>query len=496
MPVNEPPQSYTDNAPIWRKCRDVYNGTEAVKKAGELYLPRLDPNDNSAEARREYDSYLSRGVLYNSVGRTVAGLSGLIYQKEPTLTLTPPMEEHALDISLADESLAQFAMRLTREVLITGRCGVLVDMARQGEAKPRPFWIAYTAEQIIGYTTTRIGGDSKLTRVILKETLEERDPQGDEFTQVAVTQYRVLNLEDAEEEGGGVYRQTIYRQNENVGDFVPVETITPLRRDKPLNFIPFSFFSSTGVRPEIQRPPLADLAEINIAHYRESTDLAWGLHYTAMPQPWASGIQGTAGDIGDLVIGPSTIWLLDKGGNAGYLEFTGQGLGALRQSLQDLQQLMATLGARLLETDPSSHAETATAVRMKHAGENATVSTLAAAIETGLTYVMRWHGWWVGLEEEPADSDAQIVLSRDYFATRMSAEDAKQAMLMWQSGAISWSTLWHLLEQGEWTKPDVTAEEEMAELVAEGAAQPPALPVEEEPEEEEEATLPVEEPEE
>jgi hypothetical protein len=166
--------------------------------------------------------------------------------------------------------------------------------------------------------------------------------------------------------------------------------------------------------------------------------------------------------------------MLDSGGRAGMVEFTGAGLGAIRTDQIDMQALMATLGARLLE-ESGGPAETATAVRMKHAGENASIRTIAASIETGLTQVFQWHAWWVGTDEHPADVEAGIELNRDFFSSRATPDDVKANMLLWQSGGISFETFYHNLSEGEWTRPGVDAEQEYQELIAEGEGEPAPL---------------------
>jgi len=40
MPVDSKHFEYEDREPQWKRCRDIYNGSDAVKNAGEEYLPR------------------------------------------------------------------------------------------------------------------------------------------------------------------------------------------------------------------------------------------------------------------------------------------------------------------------------------------------------------------------------------------------------------------------------------------------------------------------
>ena len=42
MPVNDTHPDYDARLPVWRKCRDVTAGQEAVQARGEAYLPRLE----------------------------------------------------------------------------------------------------------------------------------------------------------------------------------------------------------------------------------------------------------------------------------------------------------------------------------------------------------------------------------------------------------------------------------------------------------------------
>jgi len=472
MPVNVPPESYQQAAEEWWKpCRDCRQGSDAVKAAGAEYLPPLGSHDNSTKGQTQYAAYKARALFYNATARTIQGLAGLIFNKEPNFLLTPAIEGHEDNITMSDETAELFALKTTEEVLTTGRYGVLVEWSKD-PGVARPYWVGYRAEDICSFKTERREGEEVLTRVVLKESYFENDPE-DEFKENKIDQFRVLSLGD-EEGDGRYYRQTIWRDPDDAGEWVPVDEFVPMRRDRPLDFIPFVIIGPTSISPEISKPPLLDLVHVNLSHYRGSADLKHGLHKVALPQPWASGIQGSGSDDGAITIGPSVVWMLDSGGRAGMVEFTGAGLGAIRTDQQDMQALMATLGARLLE-ESGGPAETATAVRMKHAGENASIRTIAASIETGLTQVFQWHAWWVGTDEHPADVEAGIELNRDFFSSRATPDDVKANMLLWQSGGISFETFYHNLSEGEWTRPGVDAEQEHQELIAEGEGEPAPL---------------------
>ena len=83
MPVNTPSKEYDAIAPKWKRCRDTYNGSDAVKAAVTAYLPLLGSHKNSADPK--YVAYKARAVFYNGMARTVDALSGGIFQKAPEI---------------------------------------------------------------------------------------------------------------------------------------------------------------------------------------------------------------------------------------------------------------------------------------------------------------------------------------------------------------------------------------------------------------------------
>lgn len=466
MSVATPRAEYEARAAQWQRCRDCYEGSDAVKARGDEYLPMLDSH---ATNPARYDAYRQRALFFNAVGRTVDGLSGAIHQKPAVLDLPARVADHAQDVTLAGVSAEMFALEATRELLKTGRYGVLVDMAAEAGAE-RPYWAAYHAEDIPNWRTTRVGGDEILTLVVLREEAEEVDPK-DPFVLACETRYRVLEIVD------GKYQQVVWREKEKDSDeWFPEEPIIPLRRGKPLDFIPFVFLGPMSVSAEVAKPPLLDLVDVNLSHYRTSADIEHARHWTALPTPWVAG-SVTDDKGGPLAIGSSTAWMLTAGSQVGMLEFKGDGLGSLERALEEKRRAMAVLGAKLLEEQQGgAGAETATAVGMRHSGEHATLRTIAGSVAQGLTLVWQWHAWWMGTEAKPDETGAAVELNKEFFTVRCSPEEAKVLLLKWQAGAISYATFYAGLQRGAWARDGVTAEQEREEIDREGEERPEPEP--------------------
>ena len=78
MPVNSTHPEYDASAPDWSRARHVLAGEDAVKAAGEKYLPRIDSQTDT-----EFAAYRTRAAFFNATGRTAEGYVGLMLRRPP-----------------------------------------------------------------------------------------------------------------------------------------------------------------------------------------------------------------------------------------------------------------------------------------------------------------------------------------------------------------------------------------------------------------------------
>jgi hypothetical protein len=446
MPVNSVRADYKDMLPKWERLRDCFCGRDAVIKRGAAYVPDLPGGD-----RNMNHSYRARGNFFNATKRTVQGMTGAIFQSAPKVDFPKAFEEYLADITLTNVTFQMFMQEAGRELMHVSRYGVLVDMPQGLEGTKvtaRPYCVGYKAEDIINWRTERRGGDEMLVMVVLREQVQVTDAK-DEFCSALVEQYRVLELKS------NVCVVQLYRKDAR-GNFVAYDVpIVLTRKGRALDFIPFIIMGATTCSCDLEEPSLIDLADVNLAHFRNSVDHEWGLHLVALPTPWVSGVQASNAS-GQMKIGPSVVWELQLQGSAGMLEFSGQGLGALVKAMDMKEKQMAVLGARLLE-DQAQVQETAKAVTMRHGDEHATIRTVAQAIEQGFTLVLQFVAWWAGTDEKPTDTEANVELNKEYMNVKASPQEIQVALTAFQAGAISFDTFWNLITIGGWGREGIDA---------------------------------------
>ena len=469
MPANTTHPDYDSSLAAWLRARDVVAGEDAVKSAGEKYLPRLDAQDDD-----EYRGYKSRACFFNATSRTCDGFLGLLFRRDPEVKLPESgkgigdaMHAFTADMDLMGTSLFTFSKGIVSEVLALGRCGTLIDWSEGNES--RAYVVRYQAEDILNWQTRRINGRNVATLVALRELIEQ--PQADGFEIKTVEQIRVLKLE-VQADGSTQYVVEIWRQRKNgskATEWQLAESRIPMRLGQPLPLIPFVFHGPRNSLPDVDKLPLSDIIAVNLDHYRLDADYKHGLHFTALPTAWVSGFDKSS----ELRIGSSTAWVSDTvGAVAGFLEFKGLGLSTFETAQNRDERLMAVLGSRMLE-DTKRVGETADAIELRQAGENSILMTLALSLSNSITQVLRWAYWWNSTEslpEEISDTQVKLAINTDFNAKGLSSMELTAIVGAWQAGAISQSTMYDLFRKGE-VLPTGRTDDEEKHLVTAGLPQ-------------------------
>lgn len=455
----------------WQKCRDVFSGQRAVHAAGELYLPRL-----ADQTDKEYNAYVMRASFYNASWRTVAGLCGMLFRKAPTQDLPPLLAEYANDITLENVELEAFSKEVAYEVLETGRVGILVDFPENPYAdqmnaadaatlKLRPYMRIYATENILNWKYRLINNVRVPCLIVLTENAVLDDGEYQEFYEKTETHYRVLSLDD-----NGYYHIRIFTKDNQNND-VLLSDIVPQMNGAPLTYIPFVCIGIDSVKLDCEEPPLIDLVDVNLSHYRTNADYEHACHFTALPTPWAAGFEPPADDNGrpqPLRIGSSSAWIArDPSAKCAYLEFTGQGLGALTANLDRKERQMAVLGARMLADDKAG-VEAYKTIATKQVTETSILASIAISISKGIRIALQWVADWAGVAGE-----IKYEINREFLPVAIDAQTLAQYMAMWQGGGISEGEFYDLLQRADLIESEKTLEEHQLEIDKETPPIPP-----------------------
>ena len=454
----------------WDLVKDCLSGQKAVKDAREKYLPKPNPADLSEENKKRYDQYVERAVFYNVTQRTHAGLVGQVFQQDPIAKLPALMEPLLLDTDGAGVALDQQSKKALGEVLGYGRCGLFVDYPNVGEAasrqdllegKVRPTIILYDPWDIINWRTKTVGAKKLLSLVVIAESYVVED---DGFEAKADKQWRVLRLE----EKTGAYRVEIWRE-EN-GTHQEYEHYYPTDANgNNLKEIPFTFVGSINNDPNVDLPPLYDLATLNIAHYRNSADYEEACYIVGQPTPYLAGLtKDWVEDVlkGQVHLGSRAAIPLPQGGTAGLLQANPNTMP--KEAMEAKERQMVALGAKLVEQ--AAVQRTATVAKQEEASEVSILATCAKNVAAAYRKALEWCGVFLGTDQEP-----EFDLNTDFEIGRMSAQDRAQLIAEWQAGAIAFEEMRFNLRRANVAYLDDeeakdAIEEEMASGMGAGAA--------------------------
>lgn len=420
----------------WARVRDCLEGEEQVKAKGTLYLPRP-----TGMNEREYESYVQRASFFPATSATLSSLKGIITRVQPIIEHPPGLEDFLEEMNgwAGEEGTPFFVSKISEELLSMGRVGILLDPNNQPN-KP-PYVAIYAAEDILDWVVEKTENGFALTYVLLQEM--QRD----------TIVYIALKIESNKY----VYEKFIEKKDKNNETKLEIiESNVVTVRGKSLDYIPFILKDTNKNNTDPGKPPLLDLCDTNLAHYRVSADYYQGIHLSAVATPVICG-HLNEGDTPH-TIGPGHLWVLPQDAKVSVLEFSGQSIGAIKQALDDLKKDMELLGAKLV--DASRRNESAETAQMRYRHNFSLLNTVAEAIESSLEVLLKWVCEWQGCSE----NEIKVTMPRDWVDSKLGPEQLRALLQAWQLGAISQETLHNNLQQGEIIPYDKDFQEELTAI--------------------------------
>lgn len=424
----------------WEKIRDAEIGEIEVKRKREKYLPKMATHD-----KNQYEAYLRRAVFFNMTSRTLNALYGTVFRRAPKVTgLTPALSKKAKKLTKEGMSLHLTAKTSVKEVLAVGRYGMLVDANPDGSGDA--YVACYTAENILDWEMAEINGRWQLAKVTLREIYYDRDGHWAPYDHKS--RFRILMLNEVD--GRVVYEQFVYEDidSNNIPDIdqMPDRIITPEVRGQTLDYLPFIVIGPFTNYPDVQKPPMLDIVTLNYSHYLSYAQLEHGRFYTGNPVYYAQN--DSAVTPGEYHVGPDVVWILDKGEQAGIIEFNGAGLRFLENALSQKEGQIASLGGRMMPGTSRGAAESDNSLIMQERNEQTLLLNLADTTDEGFTQILKWWADWNNASPAVVDS-ITFELNRDFLIKDAGAREFRAIHQMYAEGVIPVEVVYDYLKRFE-----------------------------------------------
>lgn len=427
--------------------RTLMGGTAAMRAAGETYLPCETEEDQDA-----YKARLARSTLFNAFSKTVSDMTGKVFVKPLVFEedTNPTIVEYGENIDLQGRHINVFARDVFFDTLQAGISYLFVDMPVASETKGvrqrtkadekkqgiRPYIVHIMAENLIGWKSETVDGVETLTQVRIREFVTEDDH---EFHEKSVEQIRVLTR--------GAW--TTYRRVEDSKDeWVEHESGEMSVQDIPI-------FPVYGQRTGFMtgRPPLEKLAELNVAHWQQDSDLVNITHFANVPILFGSGF----GDDDKIILGAASMTRnSNENAKLQYVEHSGAAIGKSMERLKELELRMQAMGLLLLVPNPG---QSATGEIRGDAKENAPLAMMARALGDALENAFAMMAEFMNLE-----SGGSVVINTDFGIQVGALADVQQILAARSAGTISLETAWLEMQRRGFLSDSFDAETEQGRL--------------------------------
>ncbi|MDY7559952.1 DUF4055 domain-containing protein [Pseudomonas sp. CCC3.2] len=444
--LNEPSQAVKDMQGGWAKIDALCGGTDAMRAAGELYLPRF-----KSENPADYDYRLKTSTLFNALEHTIENLASKpfaepIKHKDIGATAEVWMD----NIDLSERNLHVFAGELLTAGIKYGLTHILADYSRAGSAKTladeralglRPYAVHILPTSILGWKSSKIGGVERLTQLRIREAVKVDDGP---FGTKDVTQVRVLEIG----------KWSTYRENEKSEWVIFEFGQVMLNAQTPLDFIPLVTFYTKRTGFMTAAPPLRNLADLNIEHWQSYSDQTTILHVARVPILARIGVINNGDTPAPISIGASSLIDLPANADLKFVEHSGEAAGAGRESIRDIEERMRFLGAELLI--PTAGNVTATQAALDSSSQQCQLSAMAQGLENALDKTVHIMQRWAGLAET-----GTIDVFDDFVASAITGQTESVLLAAAQAGLISRETFFNEMVRRSAITPDLSWETEI-----------------------------------
>jgi hypothetical protein len=435
-----------DMTKAWEIMKAVTYGTEYLRDNSEAFLP-LEP-------REDYDAYLSRvnrSVFSPYTQRLVRAATGLILRKPITVIGDPYWTDvFVKDVDGCGSDLDEYARRLLICALTYGHSNTLVDfpaptgarsLAEERNQNRRPYWIEVDPANIYGWRLDREVNYGKLIQVRIAE--QAVVPEG-EFGEKVFDQIRVIEP--------GQYK--IFRKKETTKDMYTQDESFAGNFDSPANEKDYELVESgefsLGEIPLVtvyagktdtmtSKPPLLDIAYLNLAHFQRQADLIHSLHVASQP---LLVMEGWDDQTKDMAISVNYAMATQPGNKVYYVEPAASAFEAQAAEIQELQLQMATLGISTL-SQQKFVAESADARRLDRVDTNSMLSMVSLDLEQKVQKAFNLSADYLGLEPP------EIKISRDFDIERLIGQDITALTSLFDQNIIDREEFRDMLVQGE-----------------------------------------------
>jgi len=429
-------------------------GREALITNRDTYMIKLD-----TQTKDQFEAMVRMAPMYILYPKVVDGFSGTVFAKPPVvkgLNFDDKQKKLNKNCDMLGNSVDKFAETIVKTVFEDGFCATMNDYSKTAR---RPFMRHIAPHQFISFRTSSVAGYPVISQFIFSEEVEV-DKEGSEFDVSLRNRYIVLDIHE------GKYRVRKYMSTSDVIPTSPTSEgmtqegsdVYPKMDGKNFKTIPITIHGMNQDNFSIGKSPLQDISDMNISVIQRVIDQTYMLHWTALPTPWATGVDSQDAPI---TIGPSKFVALNSPeANVGMLEFSGNSARAHQDFIDTLLAIMASMGAQILKKEGVSR-ETATSVLVRTASQTSLIATLvnnvSGQLQNALTTFLTWAGTKV-------PDDFSYELNNDFLKIDMEPNAQIALVKSWLDGAISHKTMFNKMKEGEIVDTNTTFDEEIEEI--------------------------------